>query len=110
MSTFVDGLRVPTTIFEAAVWQHTIKVRCIKCPNFAVFEPAGLWWWFERRQIWHGLRDAHKVFYCYACTQAAHRKAKVGARPLELVKEEPNRFLPQPDDREWKRAMSRFKT
>jgi hypothetical protein len=108
MSAIRDGLRVATTIFEAAVWQHTIKVACRRCPNFSVFEAAGLWWHFERRGWDHQLKHASARFYCIYCAKSARQRIR--PRPLQLVRDEPNRFLPPPPDRDWKRALSRFKT
>lgn len=108
MSRIVDGLREPTTVFEAAVWHHCIKVRCARCPNSAIFDAAGVWWHLMRRNGDIGLRDLHHLFYCFACS---HRGGKrVRPHLVDLVKDEPTRILPDPDQREWKRALSRFKT
>jgi hypothetical protein len=107
VSTIRDGLRVPTTLFEAAVWHNLIKVRCPRCPNVAIFEAAGVWWHFQKRSGDLALRDARHRFYCLRCSR--DRPTRVRATTIELVRGRATRELPLPDDREWKRALSRFR-
>ena len=40
MSAYRDGVPVPKTIFEAAATHWSVKVRCSRCTNAAVFKAA----------------------------------------------------------------------
>lgn len=72
------------------------------------FNPYGLWWLFERR-MWNGeLRNAREKFRCSRC--AAQTGLRVRPARIELVApSETDIALPMPDEREWKRAVSRFR-
>lgn len=107
MVTYGGDVHVPTHIFEAAALHFTLKVSCIQCGNFAVFDAAGVWWYFKGKRWNDELRTAHQHFYCASCTRISRRR--VGAKPLQAVKDKANKFLPWPDQREWKRAISRFR-
>jgi len=108
MSVNRGGLRVATHIFEAAAWHYSVKVSCSRCPHSAVFEAAGLWWLFHRRGWDDHLAVAREHFWCTKC--AAGNGVRIKAGKLDLVHEEATRTLPSPDEREWKRAISRFRS
>lgn len=102
-----DGLKVATNLFEAAAFRKTVKVTCW-CGHSATFDPHGLWWWFHRRGWDEQLRDISKKFWCRHCRD---RRPGSRTRPIkvELVEEPPQVTLPLPDQRQWKRAISRFR-
>lgn len=102
-----EGLRVPTMIFEAAAWAINVKVICSRCPNYAIFEPGGLWWLFHSKGWDDNFAAAPRHFYCMVC--AIGGLARVRPRRLEAVKDKPMKILPPPPDREWKRAIRRFR-
>jgi len=108
MSRNIDGLRVPTHLFEAAVWRYNIRVSCPMCRKSAVFEAVGLWYRFHQKRWDDDLRNARDKLWCKPCS---HRLGKrVRPRKLELTKEGPaTRHLPDPSDIEWKNALSRFR-
>ncbi len=103
-----DGLRRATHIFEAAVWHYAVQVTC-RCGHSAKFHAASLWWRFERKGWNDSFRDATRHFWCRQC--AARIGRRVQPLRLETVAWEKGVIeLEMPDDREWKRAMRRFRT
>jgi hypothetical protein len=108
VSAYRDGQRIPTDLFEAAVWFASLKVSCSRCANLALFETAGLWWHFHGKHWDDSLRGARLRFYCSRCVVAV--AARVHPAPLQPVSAKPTKLLPPPPDREWKRRLSRFKT
>lgn len=102
-----DGLRLPTTIFEAAAWHYSIRVSCSRCANASIFDAAGLWWHFHSKCWDEHFAAAPQRFYCMAC--ALGGLPRVRPRRLEAVKDKPVIVLPLPSDRDWKRAVRRFR-
>ncbi|MBN8808412.1 MAG: hypothetical protein J0I47_09285 [Sphingomonas sp.] len=104
-----DGTREATSLFEAAAWHKAIKLTCGRCRHSITFNPHGLWWLFERKG-WKGkLRDVPQHLYCKRCRDAFGKRVR--ALRIELVTESPDDFqLPLPDERDWKRAVSRLRT
>jgi hypothetical protein len=96
-----NGFHIPTTIFEAAAWKHSIKAECL-CPHWAVFDPHALWWLFHRKGWSDHFQDAAPRFRCTLCSR---RRAR-----LYLVREETTRPLPMPSETDWKRAVARFRS
>ena len=106
MARYADGLKVATCIFEAAAWHRTVKVSC-RCGNVGLFDGHGLWWKFERKGWTDDFRDARRRFYCRSCSQRMGRKVRPSW--IETCDESPRICLPLPDEREWKRAVNRFR-
>lgn len=105
---YVNGLGEPTTIFEAAAHRHNIRVACSDCGHASVYDPHQLWWLFERKGWVGTFSDAAKRFWCRACgTRLGHR---VKHARIELTETDPTIILPFPDERVWKRAVSRFRS
>jgi len=102
-----DGIKEPSTIFEAAAFKQRLKVVCQQCQRASVFDPHQLWWLFDRKG-WSGIfGDAVKRFWCRRCAARVGRKVK-RAR-IELTADEPTITLPSPGEYDWKRAVSRFR-
>jgi hypothetical protein len=102
-----DGQRRATHIFEAAAWFQAVQPVC-RCGHSAAFNPYGLWWRFERKGWDDHLGKARARFWCIPCSRQTGKRV----RPvrLELVKPtDADIKLPMPDEREWKRAVSRFR-
>lgn len=108
MTVYRDEAHFPVTFFEAAALLYSVRVTCSRCRNAAVFEPGGVWWHFHKRG-WNDHFDlAGKRFSCGQC--ALGGLPRVRPRSFEAVREKPGRTLPPPDEREWKRAIRRFRT
>lgn len=102
-----DGQRRASHLFEAAAWYQAVKPVCA-CGHSATFDPYGIWWRFQCKMWDDSLWKAREKFWCSRC------KARTGRRVrpirLDLVKPGPDDIrLPMPDEREWKRALSRFR-
>ncbi|KFG91874.1 Symbiosis island integrase [Sphingobium herbicidovorans NBRC 16415] len=85
---------------------YTVRVEC-RCRREAFFEAHGLWWKFQRKSWSDDFREAKHRFYCKSCSQRYGRKV----RPVIMeTSDQPARHhFPLPDEREWKRAVSRFR-
>ncbi|WIW90377.1 hypothetical protein K3M67_20320 (plasmid) [Sphingobium sp. V4] len=99
-----DDRRHATRIFEAATWGYAVKVTC-RCRRTCTFEAHGLWWRFKRKGWSDDFRDAVRCLYCRSCTERTGRKVRPTL--METTNEPPHIRLPLPDEREWKRAVSR---
>lgn len=108
MAYYKDGLKQATCIFEAAAWHYGVKAEC-KCGHSVTFDPHGLWWYFHRRGWSDDLRLACDRMWCVPCSRAKGRKVRparltlIRSNDADLVK------LPMPDERDWKRAVNRFR-
>jgi len=108
VARYAHGTRVATNLFEAAAWHKAIRVACSACPHNVTFNPHGLWWYFQRKRFDDDLRAARQRFWCRECGRRIGRRIR--PRPLELVEESDAHIrLPMPDEREWKRAINRFR-
>lgn len=108
MTVYRGGAPFPVTIFEAAALHYSLKVACSRCPNATVFEAAGVWWHFRRRGWSDHFDHAAAHFWCHRCAIGGLQRV----RPLrpEAVRERYAKALAPPDEREWKRAIRRFRT
>lgn len=107
MSVNRNGLRVATCVFEAAAWHLAVEVRC-SCGHRALHDPHGLWWHCERRRWNDDFRALKPRFYCTRCLASLRRKVRP-SRIAAAADRERTICLPLPPDREWKRALSRFR-
>ncbi|GAA0326075.1 hypothetical protein GCM10009087_40490 [Sphingomonas oligophenolica] len=104
MTYYRDGIRVYTTIFEAAAFQYAIKARCCRCGHSNILDPHALWWHFERKGWDNRLTKAAARFRCLRCPVSTRVE-------LTLVREEATLDrLPMPDIGTWKRAINRFRS
>lgn len=106
MREVATGAGAVTRIFEAAAWMYTLKATC-SCGHASVFHPHALWWRFHRAGWDDALGQARKRFYCSVCWHRHCRK--VSPARFEPGKHTPTLHLPLPDDREWKRAVNRYR-
>lgn len=102
-----DGRRVATNVFEAALWNYSVEVGC-NCGHCVRFGTYPLWWALEQTGRSDGFSDLQRRFYCSRCKIMKRKKV----RPARVVaSDDPPTvtFLPMPPEREWKRALSRFR-
>jgi hypothetical protein len=99
-----SGARIPTNLFECAAWHVYIQVICRRpqCRRVAVFDPHQLWWRFERKHWDDGLDRVGDRMRCSACGASGSVSTLRGAVEVTVT-------LPWPDEREWKRALTRFR-
>ena len=97
-----DGGRVPTNLFECAAWHKSIIATCNRCRREEVFDPHQLWGLFEKKRWNDELVNVARRLKCSKCrgrgrlTLDRNRAATIS--------------LPWPDEREWKRAINRFRS
>ena len=105
----LDGTRSATNLFEAAAWHKSLKATCSRCQRTETFDAHGLWWLFHRKGWDLDMRTVGQKLACRVCRERyGHR---VRAARVELVAQgEGDRFLEFPPEREWKRAVSRFRS
>ena len=97
-----DGNRIPTSLFECAAWHRPIVATCYPCNREAVFDPHQLWWLFERKGWDDSLGCIARRLKCQQCGGRAKVTLERNAKPTVA--------LPWPDERVWKRAVSRFRS
>lgn len=107
MSRYVDDLRVPTCVFEAAAWQETVKITCPH-GHSVVHDAHGLWWWCYRRRVSDNFLDLCRTLACSQCKDAG--KGLVRPASVARSREKPTAELPLPPEREWKRALRRIRS
>ncbi len=90
-----DGLKLPTTLFEAAAFHKNIRITCTVCKNHHVVQAAALWWLFHRRG-WDGnFSLAVERFYCLKCTHFYGTRLKRAT--MSITADSPTVSLPLPD-------------
>lgn len=98
---------VPTNVMEAATLHKSVKAACT-CGHYGVFAPLDLWWHFERKGWDDRLTSARMRFWCRVCRSRNGKKVRPAR--LELVEMSASDVrLPMPDDRTWKRVLSRLR-
>lgn len=97
------GERIPTTLFELAAYHHSLKARCRRCKNEAVFSGAALWWLFQEKRWSDHLSEVAQHLSCDLCGSKAV-SIEVGREPPTITR------LPLPDDYSWKKAVARYRS
>ena len=97
-----DGCRLPETLFEAAAWHFSVVANCHRCRAQGVFDAPSLWWLFERKHWDTSFSGAARRLKCKAC----------GGRALisSSRKAVPTIHFQMPTDRDWRKAVSRFRS
>jgi hypothetical protein len=96
-------------VVECALHRRNIKLTCKRCRYFRIFQPHGLWWLFERRRWDDALQVVPSRFWCSRCAMVAPKKIKNPA--LELTRDAPTgEPLPMPEERAWKKIVSRYRS
>jgi hypothetical protein len=98
-----------TCIVHHALYQWNIRLTCRACRHARVFEGHQLWWLFHRRRWDDQMKSIGHRFYCGRCCNTDCRKIKTPA--WQRTKDPPTGVaLAWPDEREWKRAISRYRS
>ncbi len=95
-------------LLHCALYQRTIKLTCPQCSRVRRYDAVALWWWFERHRKDDAIPAALRRFYCSACSRGGRGRI----RPhYEITTEKPDDDQPPyPDEREWKRQISRYRS
>lgn len=102
------GRKFPS-VEHCALHRRTIKLTCRTCGHVRKFDAVAIWAMFRRRQ-WAGeLEKVPKRFYCGTCWQQHFRRS--GVPRMEITDEQPEGPQPPyPDEREWKKLVSRYRS
>jgi hypothetical protein len=68
-----------------------------------------LWWMFERRGWSQSLSEVRKRFYCSRCLEQRGRKVRGPKLQISLDPPQGAQFA-YPDERTWKRLVSRYRS
>jgi hypothetical protein len=96
------------TLQHCALHRRTIRLVCRSCGHLRYLEAIRLWWLFSRRMWDDRLPQAIERLCCAKC-RAAGRTERFR---FEITRERPDEQPqpPYPDEREWKRIVSRYRS
>jgi RNase P subunit RPR2 len=93
---------------HCALHRRTIKLTCPTCQHERRFDAVALWWLYEQRGWNDHLPRAYRRLYCEACLVKLHRVV----RPIaEITRDKPDAEQPPyPEERTWKKLVSRYRS
>ena len=98
-----------TNLFRLALYRWNIKITCLTCNHFRIFQGHQLWWLYHRRAFSDHVRDFPKRLYCSRCLTVSGKRRRT--LRWEKTREEPSGpSLPWPDEAEWKRMLRRYRS
>jgi hypothetical protein len=97
------------TLALCAIYQKSLRFECRVCLHKTVLPAVSIWWLFERRGWANGLGDACRRFYCSSCW--SRKRERVHDPHVRTSSEKPTADpFPWPDERIWKKMVSRFRS
>lgn len=99
------GLR---TLERCALHKRTLRLSCPACGRSRVMDAAALWWLFRRRGWDDALPAVAKRLCCEACRDGRNRIVRPRCAVTRDAPEGPQ--PPDPDPREWRRLVSRYRS
>lgn len=95
-------------IAQYALHGRNLRLTCPRCRKVRVLSGRGVWWLFHQRR-WEGSMSAvAKRFWCAACFVGSRKKV---APKIDATRDQPTGDpLLDPDEREWKRLVSRYRS
>ncbi|WP_174291056.1 hypothetical protein [Sphingomonas bacterium] len=99
--------RALRTIEQCALHRRSLRLTCQRCRLVRVLDAIPVWWLFQQRGWPHDLSGAARRFACSACRETGHRSEPT----IEVGRDRPEGPQPPyPDEREWKRLVSRYRS
>lgn len=98
-----------STLMHCALYRRTVQLSCRDCPHVARIDAVPLWWLFERRNWDDRLSAVPPHFYCSKCWHRRYRKTSRPRLTLTNDPPEPSSWA-YPDERTWKRLVSRYRS
>ena len=97
-----------TCLQHCALHRRTIKLTCPSCGHVRRLDAVALWWLFTKHGWNDRLPSAYGRLYCDACLVTRGRKFRPAA---EITREKPDAVQPPyPEERDWKRLVSRYRS
>jgi hypothetical protein len=94
------------TLQLCALYRRTITLTC-PAGHVRRIDAVALWWMYARRMWDDRLPAALRRLYCARCQQAGQRRVRFTAA---ITRDPPDPDQPpMPDEREWKRVVSRHR-
>ena len=87
-------------LLDAGMQHESIRATCRGCNRSGVFHAVGLWYRFQRKGWPDELRAVPRRLRCRQCGRRGPKLELAGLETATVP-------MPLPDDREWKRALSR---
>lgn len=94
------------TLTDLALRHWNLRVTCGGCGRTRVVSGAAAWWLFHRRGWSDDVREASSRFVCTECGRRGQAAASL-AKTRDAASDQ---SLPMPDEREWKRLVSRYRS
>jgi len=97
------------TLVHCALHRRTLRLSCRRCPHVRLLDAVPVWHLFERKG-WSGLMaDVPGRFFCSRCM--TERLRKVRSPRVQVTEDRPGKEqFPYPDERTWKRLISRYRS
>jgi len=97
-----------TTLLLCALYRRTIVLTCQLCGQARRVDAVALWWFYRQRMWDDRLPAGIGRLYCRHCHAARGIKA---AYHFEITRDPPDAEQPPyPDEREWRRVTSRYRS
>ncbi len=93
---------------QFALHNRNLRLTCRRCGTVRVLSGHGVWWLFRQRR-WDGhVNQLAKRFRCAACFEQSGIKVSPN---VQATRDHPTGApLPDPDERDWKRLVSRYRS
>jgi len=102
------GQRIDT-LMQCALFRRTLRISCRKCPHVRLWDSVPIWWLFEKKGWCGFMREVPRRLYCSHCW--TERYDRVKAPRITITNDPPGKTpFRYPDEREWKRFVSRYRS
>ena len=98
------------SLLHCALYRTTLRISCRDngCRHTVSWEAVRVWWRFQCKGWDDTLPGAENRFYCTKCW---HGQQKVSRPRILITRDMPREcHLPYPDEREWQRVISRYRS
>lgn len=96
------------TLQLCALYRRTLRVTCPRCRRERMLDAVGLWWLFERKRWDDRMRNVPRRLRCEPCWKERNGIVRPRIDVTSLPPEGPQ--FPYPNERTWRRVVSRFRS
>lgn len=94
-------------LLHCALYRRTVVARCPVCRREGRYDGVALWWLFHRKGWDDRLAEVPRRLRCRSCFDD---RRKIVRPTIRLNRDEPDKPLPYPPEREWKKIVSRYRS